>query len=350
MLSNVCDNNRFLKLTVDLIDDIQRAHAVIWTHGKGMFGLPALDLIQPFGTAIFFHIFVHFGEGIFRICNDRDIYLDVSGNGCGVDIDVHDLRIWGEFVEFSCDTVVETGTNGKQNVTVADCHICCVSAVHTKVSNKKRMVGRDSASSHDSGYDRDICLFYNFKENVIGAGNVDTASCQEKRSFGFAKGLDGTFQLPDMYTGVWLVTANVYAFRIFRTAKFSHDVFRKIDQDRTWTAGTCDVEGFFDNTSKVFTVADGYAIFCDASGDADNINFLKGIVSNEMACYLPGEANKWNTVVIGSRKAGNKVGGSRTACDQADSHFSGSTGVSIGCMDQRLLVAGEDHGNVILFV
>lgn len=74
---------------------------------------------------------------------------------------------------------------------------------------------------------------------------------------------------------VGLVSADVYIFRILSAAKFCHYVLWKVDKDRSRTAGAGNVEGFFDDTSQVFTSADSNAVFGDASGDSYDVYFLK---------------------------------------------------------------------------
>ncbi len=75
--------------------------------------------------------------------------MDISGNGSGVNIDVDDLCMWGKFMEFACDTVVKTGSDGKQKIAFIHCHICGISAVHTKISDKQRILCGDGATSHN---------------------------------------------------------------------------------------------------------------------------------------------------------------------------------------------------------
>ena len=48
-----------------------------------------------------------------------------------------------------------------------------------KVSDKERMVCRDSAFSHYCCNDRDICFLYYFTEDFVSAGDYNTAASQE---------------------------------------------------------------------------------------------------------------------------------------------------------------------------
>ena len=41
-----------------------------------------------------------------------------------------------KLVELAGDTVVETGSDGEQEVAVADCHVCSIGTMHSKVSDE----------------------------------------------------------------------------------------------------------------------------------------------------------------------------------------------------------------------
>ena len=85
-----------------------------------------------------------------------------------------------------------------------------------------------------------------------------------------------------MYAGVWFITTDIDALWIFCAAEFCHDIFRKIDKDRTGTAGSCDIKGFFNDATEIFTVADSNTVFCNTTCNADNVDFLESIISDQM--------------------------------------------------------------------
>ena len=149
---------------------------------------------------------------------------------------------------------------------------------------------------------------------------------------------------------IWFVTADVDIFRIFCAAKFCHDVLWKVDEDRSRTAGAGNVEGFFDNSAKVFTSADSNAVFGDASGDSYDVYFLECIVADEVAGYLAGEAYKRYAVIVGGCKSCYKVGCAGAAGYQTYTDFSGGSGVGVCFVDKGLFVTGEDDFDVVLFV
>lgn len=116
-----------------------------------------------------------------------------------------------------------------------------------------------------------------------------------------------------MYAGVRFVAADVDVLRILCAAELCHDIFWKINEHRARFSGAGDVKGFFDDASEIFTVSYRHAVFRDAAGDADNINLLECIVSDEVAGYLSGEADKRNAVVVCRCKTGDQVGCTRAA-------------------------------------
>ena len=96
----------------------------------------------------------------------------------------------------------------------------------------------------------------------------------------------------------------------------------------------------------ILTVADGNTVFCDASGDSDNINLLERIVSDEVTGNLSGKAYKRNTVIVGSCKTCNKVGSSGTAGNETYANLSGSSGIGICFVYKGLLVTRQDDNSV----
>ena len=82
-------------------------------------------------------------------------------------------------MEFSCDSVIESCSDGKEYITVAYCHICSISTMHTKVSDIKRMVSRNGTFAHYGCDNRYFCFFYYFPEDFVGAGDYYTAACKE---------------------------------------------------------------------------------------------------------------------------------------------------------------------------
>ena len=179
MLAYICCDDRIIKLTVDLFNNILWSHVNTILHRQRMFFLPLCDLLSPLLRLTVFYIFIHLCDCLKRICNDRHINMNISGNGRCININMDNLCIRCKLMQLSCDTVIETCSDREQKVTFTDCHIRSICAMHSKISYIKRVICRNCSTSHDRCNDRNFCLLYNFCKHVIRTGNIHTASCKE---------------------------------------------------------------------------------------------------------------------------------------------------------------------------
>ena len=222
--------------------------------------------------------------------------------------------------------------------------------MHTEISDKQRILCGDGTTSHNCSDNRYLSFFNNLGKDLLGMRDIYAAACKKQRFFCLLKHFQGTFQLTDVNAGVGLVAADIDVFRIFSASKLCHHILRKVDKDRAGTSGTGNIESLFDDTSKILTVADGNTIFCDASGDPDNINLLERIVSDEVTGNLSGKAYKRNAVIVGGCKTCNKVGSSGTAGNETYANLSSSSGIGICFVYKGLLVTWQDDVNAALFI
>ena len=350
MLTNIRDNDGFLKLPVDFTYNIQRAHKFPVFHIQWMFFLPGLDLPQPFLCILLGYIFRHFCDRLFCVGYNRDIHLDISGDRGCINIDMDDLSIWSKSMKLSGDTVIKSGSDRKEYIAVAYGHIGSIGSMHSQISYKKRMVSGNGSPAHNCRYYRHLGLFHYLSENFIRSGDIYSAACQKQRTFCFLQNLNGFFQLSDVNAGVRLIPTDIYGFGIFRASQFTHHIFGKVNENRTGTASAGDVEGLFDNTSQIFPSSYSYSIFGNASGNAYDIHFLESVVSDQVSGYLAGKAYKRHAVIVGCSQSGNHIGSSGAAGNKTYAYFSRSPCVSVCFMDQSLLMAGKDDIDIILLI
>ena len=83
----------------------------------------------------------------------------------------------------------ESGSNGKQYVTITYRHVGSIGAMHPQVANKIRTGSGNSAAAHNSSHHRNLGFLYHFGKNLICPGNIDAAACQKQRLLGFLKHL-----------------------------------------------------------------------------------------------------------------------------------------------------------------
>ena len=103
MLSDICNDDCLVELFIDLIENIKRSHQRTIFHGKWMFIFPYVNFCKPFFRIAFCYIFGHFSDGFFCIGNNWNIYMNISGNGSRINVDMDNLCIWSKFMKFTCD-------------------------------------------------------------------------------------------------------------------------------------------------------------------------------------------------------------------------------------------------------
>ena len=276
--------------------------------------------------------------------------MDISGNRRRININMDNLCIGRKSMEFTCDSVIESCSDGEKEITLADRHIRRILAMHSEIADIQRMTGRYRTPSHDRRYHRHVRLIYNFRKYLICPGNIYTAARKEKRLFRLFEHFEGTFQLSHMHACIRFITADINGIRIVRAAKFTHHIFRKVDEHWSRTSCPRDIKRLFDNTAEIFAVSHCHAVFCDAARDSHDIHFLKRVISDQVSCHLPCKADKRNTVIVCRCKSCDQIGGSRSACHQTHAYLSSCPRISICLVNERLLMAGKDHFYVVLFI
>ena len=348
MLPYIRHHNGLLKLAVDRIQDIHRPQALMRPHSQRVLMLPALDLFEPFFCIAAFYILLHLHDRFFRVRYDGHIHGNISGNGCGIDIDMDDLRIGRKGMELSGDPVIEPGADGKQQIALAHRHIGRIGAVHSQIADEQRMVCGDRPPSHDRGNHRHTSLIHHLREYLVGLCDIYASPCQEQGPLCFMQHLQGTLELSDMDIGIGLVAADIHILGIIRASQLRHHVLGQIDQHRSRPACPCDIKSFLDDPAQIRPVADGHTVLCDASCDPHNVHFLKRVISDEMARHLPCKAYQRHTVIIGRCQSCHQIGGPRSAGDQTDPGPSRGPCISVRLMHQRLLMPGKDHPDITL--
>ena len=97
-------------------------------------------------------------------------------------------------------------------------------------------------------------------------------------------------------------------------------------------------------------MADSDAVFGDASGNSHNVNFLEGIISNEVPGYLSGEAYQGNTVIIGSCKTCHQIGSAGAAGYQTHADLAGGAGIGVRFVNKSLFMSWKYDFYITVFI
>ena len=88
----------------------------------------------------------------------------------------------------------------------------------------------------------------------------------------------------------------------------------------------------------------------DRQGNADNIDFLKGILADQIDRDLACNNHHRAGIHVCCSNTGDRIGRPRSAGRKADSHFACGTGVTVRSMSGALLMAGQYMFDSVLVV
>ena len=104
------------------------------------------------------------------------------------------------------------------------------------------------------------------------------------------------------------------------------------------------IKGLLDDPGHILHVSDEVVVLRAGARDADDIGFLKGIVTDQHGVYLPGENDEGHRIHVSRRNARHRVRRTGTGRDEGNTHSSRGPGVAIGCVDRGLLVPSRGSG------
>jgi hypothetical protein len=85
-------------------------------------------------------------------------------------------------------------------------------------------------------------------------------------------------------------------------------------------------------------------------GNAHGIHFLEGILADGRGGNLAGDHHHGNGIHVGGGDTRHRVGGAGAGCHDGHADLAGTTGVGVGRMDGRLLMAHQDVLEILLLV
>ncbi len=130
-------------------------------------------------------------------------------------------------------------------------------------------------------------------------------------------------------------------FWIFKFGGIDHDIFGKIDQNRPWSSASGDIEGFFEDPGQIFDIFHQVIMFGAGPGDADNVDFLEGVVSDQERRDLAGQDDDGDGVHEGGGNPCDRIGSTGPGGDQSHSRLSRGSRVSVCSMDGGLFMADQ---------
>ena len=138
----------------------------------------------------------------------------------------------------------------------------------------------------------------------------------DHRTLGFEKQVYGFFDLSQVAFEYRVVRTHLDRLGVLELASGGGDIFRNIDDHRTWTAAVGDIKSFLDGDRQLVHVIDQEIVFDARACDPDGVAFLEGVLADVVGRHLSRDDHQRNGIHVGGSNAGNRVGRAWTRGDQ----------------------------------
>ena len=168
---------------------------------------------------------------------------------------------------------------------------------------------RERAQPHQSGGDRNRKLAGQGCQLIGGIAQHHTTTHVQHRTAGLQQHGDRFFHLAGMSLKIRLVAANLHGFGINELCLGDLHILGEIHQHRTRSAGSGNVEGLLHNRGNILDIPYQKTVLGAGAGNADDIDFLEGIVTDQRRGDLTGYDHHGDRVHVGRGNTGDGVGG-----------------------------------------
>ena len=254
------------------------------------------------------------------------------------------LGLLGIGGEFACDAVVETHADGDEQITFLRVFVRSQTAVHAEHAHVERMAGGQSRKTEERASGRCSCFFDEGPQFFACVAQFNALSDKHQWALGLVDQFGGFFNAGAAGGRHRHIAAYVVNFRRHVCCLFRLCALREIEHHGARTAAACDVECAAHGPGHVFGGAYLVGPFADGLHHVDHIAFLEGVRAEHLCGNLPCDDNNRRAVHHGVGHAGDRVGGSRTARDQAYANFTADTREAFSGVGGSLFVT---HENVV---
>lgn len=342
--------------------------AVVERQGEAL--LPVVDLLEPLGTL---GNSLDMGQKKTEVVGTVTLHGLVSLNNLidvlGHDLEMHDtttsftsgkLGLRRKLGDAESDTVIETGTNGNDQIGLLHSHVGVGGSVHTQHVKSLRIQLIKSTKTLQGSGDRDACLIGKLLEDLgaIGASKK-TLSDVEDGLLGnvneVSNTVDGALELlAAHFTGCHGSCARerrdsaVHGNGVAENT--SGDILGQVNQDGTGTTTRGDLESFLDAARQLTNGLDHHVPLGASTGDTDHIGFLEGIGSNSAGGDLTTENNHRGTIRHGILHGSDNVSGTGARSNENDTGLARGTGITLGHVTSTLFMLGKEELEVLRVV
>ena len=333
--------------------------------GQRPLGLPLVDLGEPL-------LAVLHGLGGDVGHQGSDIGADITLDGLGsldnlVDVLGHDLKLDNattalsggglsagcELGNVESDTVIETTTQGDDQISILDSHVGIGRTVHAEHVQRLLVELVKGTQTVESSGDRDGGLLSQFLEDLrTTLGVDDTVSGVDNGLLGNVEKLRNPLErclklkLHGLGDGSSRETGKRGVNGNSAAQNAGGDILGKVDEDRSGAARGGNLEGLVDSAGQFGDVLDHDVPLGARARDTDDIGLLEGITADGRGNDLASEDDEGNTVGQGILDGGDDIGCSGTGGNEDYTRLARGTSVTLGHVASTLLVSGKDEVEV----
>ena len=223
--------------------------------------------------------------------------------------------------------------------------------MHTQHAQEFFVARGVGPQAHQRVRDRVAQHIYQGAQLLGGIAQQHAAACIDIRALGRQQQLQRFANLPAMAFFHRVVRAHFHALGVTEVRRFlERDIFGNVHHHGAWTAGTGNMESFFQRRSQVTHILDEEIVLDDGTRNTHGVALLESIQANRWRGHLAGNDDHGNGVHVGRGDAGDGIGQARAGSDQRHTHVACGAGVAVGSMHSRLFVAHQHVLNGVLLV
>ena len=269
-------------------------------------------------------------QSLGAIRHQGQLHRHVLSQGGRVNIDLDDHGVVGELADFRSGTISKTRSRRDNAICLTGRPVGGGGTVHAKHPQPQRVIAGEAAEAHKGRSNRRVQQPGQSGYVFTSPAKHRTAANDEKRPLGLGELLRGTLKLELVGLVIGLVGTHFQFFRPVKRCRGADHIPGQVHQHRTRPPGARQIKGLAQGFRQFLDILDQKVVLGAGPGNADNIDFLKSIVTDKRRGHLPGQDDKGNGIRVGCGNTGDGVGSPGARGDQANPHLPRGPGIAIG--------------------
>jgi hypothetical protein len=328
---------------VEPVEDVLGPQPPLLRVLEGVLLAPARDLLQPGFTVALDHHREQILDRQARVGGHRDVGPDDLVELRGVHVDVDLARAHAELGQLAGDAIVPARADGHDAVAVHDGLVGVGGAVHAEHALVQRVVLGNGALAEQRVHDRRLELLRQSQHRRSRARDHRAVADVQHGLLGLGQQRRDLPQRGGIGLAGGMVTGEIHRLHEVGGARAARDVLGEIDQHRARSSRGGQVERLARDARNVVGVLDQIRVLHHRVGDAGDVRFLEGVLSQHRRDGLAGEHDHRDRVHESGEQPGHRVGGARPRGHEDHAGLAGRPRVAIGHVGRPLLVANQDQ-------